>query len=356
MPRKSAPSKMKKKVASEGHGPAGPTSPPQTPRSSSPPSKENGGRAKGGSPVAQKHQEKRGRLPSRQRFGTHPAAGNGFSFSDYHPDSFRREQLSPRSSAPSSYDDSDDESSSSDSPPRSHSSTESIKPSVRSPRRKTPVQDDARRRAQPVRPPRPPPTAAKAPFVATRIIVEATFEVYELDGSDDGQYAIIRPDVIEYAESERSRSRSRPRQDHVDRKIASDFRALVFSSSSEDEDEDEYMKHVQRMREEKRRKRMSSGSIGKRTISERGSDSDREDLLFQGYINAAGHQESGEMRRMRRRLGNRHSLHFQDPPPPRIDELEEPDSGEEILDLDDSELLARELPFYDYVSMEIDSS
>lgn len=354
MPRKSAPSKMKK-ASSEGHGPAGPTSPPQTPRSSSPPSKENSGRAEGGSPGGQKHQEKRGQLPAQRRFNTNHAAGNGFPFSNYHPDSFRREQLSPRSSAPSSDDDSDDESSSSDSPPRSHSSTESIKPSARSPRQKIPFQDDARRRARPVRPPRPPPTAAKPPFVATRIIVEATFEVYELDGSDDEQYTIIRPDVIEYAESERSRSRSRPRQDHVDRKIASDFRALVFSSS-EDEDEDEYMKHVQRMREEKRRKRMSSGSIGKRTISERGSDSDREDLLFQGYINAAGQQESGEMRRMRRKLGNRHSLHFQDPPPPRIDELEEPDSGEEILDLDDSETLARELPFYNYVSMEIDSS
>ena len=89
---------------------------------------------------------------------------------------------------------------------------------------------------------------------------------------------------------------------------------------------------------------MSSGSIGKRTISESiGSDSDREDLQQFLDMNDVG----SSARRLRRRVGDRWSLQFQDPPP-RIDEIEE---HEEL----DGEFLAKELPYYNYISMEIDS-
>ena len=97
---------------------------------------------------------------------------------------------------------------------------------------------------------------------------------------------------------------------------------------------------------------MTSGSIGKRTISESiGSDSDREDVLPFLEVNEVG----SSARRLRRKVGDRRSLQFQDPPPPRIEELEEPPTSED--EMLDGETLARELPYYtlEYISMEIDS-
>lgn len=78
---------------------------------------------------------------------------------------------------------------------------------------------------------------------------------------------------------------------------------------------------LQKMREEKRRKSRSSGSVQKRTLSQSiGSDTDDEDIqpaTFEGATSA---------RRLRRKVGR---LIFDDPPL-RIEELEEPQSCEVV--------------------------
>lgn len=126
---------------------------------------------------------------------------------------------------------------------------------------------------------------------------------------------------------------------------------LNCSDSDEtDLEEHEYKEFLIKRRMAARHKRMTSGSIGKRTISESiGSDTDREDI--RSFLGA---EEAGSSaRRLRRRVGDRRSLQFPDPPPPRIEELDEPGSSDDELLAGES--LARELPYYEYVSMEIDS-
>jgi len=195
--------------------------------------------------------------------------------------------------------------------------------------------------------------APAPPFIhqirATRVVTEASFVLEELSDSDDSDDAgldIIRPYKIEDAESERSRSRSRNPPEVVDRSVISDLKNLNCSDSdSSESDLDDFQEMLRRTRLEKRHRRMTSGSIGKRTISESiGSDSDREDLKLDA------NEVGSSARRLRRRLGDRRSLLFQDPPP-RIDELEE------HIDEWDTEALARELPYYtlEYISMEVDS-
>jgi hypothetical protein len=181
----------------------------------------------------------------------------------------------------------------------------------------------------------------------TDLIVE---ELSDFGDSDDDRPGVVRPCAIEYAESDRSSSTSRNRPE-IDQKMMYNLGNLNCSddSSETDLEEHEYHEFLLRRRAERRRKRMTSGSIGKRTISESiGSDTDREDLR-----SLLGAEEAGSSaRRLRRRVGDRRSLQFTDPPPPRIDELDEPDSSEdEII----GESLARELPYYEYVSMEVDS-
>lgn len=118
-------------------------------------------------------------------------------------------------------------------------------------------------------------------------------------------------------------------------------------------------------REMRVRRRLSHGSsIGKRTHSER-SDSDGEkDWTPMGDdVDIVG----GSARRLRRRVGDRRSLiGFQDPPPERIEELEEPDSCAEdgwrtalaatrgLGGMFDGQNLARELPYFDLEIMEVD--
>jgi hypothetical protein len=133
------------------------------------------------------------------------------------------------------------------------------------------------------------------------------------------------------------------------------LRNLDCSDDSDDADLDDdvdFQKFLVRSRLEKRRKRMSSGSIGKRSITESiGSDTDMEDLKVQ-YLDAS--QAGSSARRLRRKLGNRQSLQFQDPPLPRIDQADEPNTSDDEF-LDDEAL--KELPYYtlDYITMEVDS-
>lgn len=121
----------------------------------------------------------------------------------------------------------------------------------------------------------------------------------------------------------------------------------TFEDSDADIDhDDEFTRQLQKRREERRLRRMKSGSLSKRTVSERGSDSDREDVLpyYEG-------NETGPTRRMRRKV-DRTSIRFEGPLPERIEELKEPNSDDEII-LDDAELFARELPYW--TLMDVDS-
>lgn len=210
----------------------------------------------------------------------------------------------------------------------------------------------------------PPPSASPAwrPETApptqqvriSRIVTHAEFVVEELsnfgDSDDDERLGVIQPCAIEYAESEPSGSPSRKTAGGIDPRMMFNMGNLNCSDDSDETDIDEYEEFLMQRRAEKRRKRMTSGSIGKRTISESiGSDTDLEDL--KPYLNTE--EVGSSARRLRRRVGDRRSLQFPDPPPPRIDELDEPDSSEDEIVVDD--LLARELPYYEYISMEVDS-
>ncbi|KAK3376754.1 hypothetical protein B0T24DRAFT_228393 [Lasiosphaeria ovina] len=301
----------------------GPSSPPQTPTTALP---LFGGHSLGGHkshparPMAPPNPLDPRRPMMSVTSGGRPA-DRGPNFS--HPRPVRPEQLSPRSptsSIPSSSDSEGD----SASPPRS----------VTSQRAKT---------------------APLAPQARTgRVVTHAAFTVEEMSDfgdSDDERVGVIRPHAIEYAESDRSRSRSR-NPPEIDQTIMQHLGNLNCSDESDLSDIDtvEYQDILLKRREQRRHKRMTSGSIGKRTISESiGSDTDREDL--KAFLGAE--EVGSSARRLRRKTGDRRSLLFQDPPPPRIEELEEPDSSEDEILI--SETLARELPYYQYISMEIDS-
>lgn len=191
----------------------------------------------------------------------------------------------------------------------------------------------------------------------TGVVVQASFIIEELSDFDDedmeGRDDVVHPFAIEYADSERGARRLAPDDPHM----INDLQNLNFrspdpgrdelSSDDSDLDEDVHQAILERIRAENRRQRMSLSSIGtKRTMSERGSDSDHEDV--RPYL---GFEEAGSSaRRLKRRVaGHRGSLIFQDPPP-RIDEVVEP-----AEELEETETLAKELPFYEYTSMEVDS-
>ncbi|AEO67976.1 506c9d23-ddf9-4595-bd6c-2853da167824 [Thermothielavioides terrestris] len=309
----------------------GPTSPPQTPRTASP-------------VFGRKSSPRLGELPSKVPL--HPMAAppletghtavNGPGFG--HATPIRPQQLSPRPTSSSSSASSVASSDSEDSALPSNAAGPSAPASAS---------------ATPERRPGPAPHAPQARM--GRIVTQADFVVEELsdfgDSDDAERPGVIRPCAIEYAESDRSRSRSRNRPE-IDHRMMFNFVNLNCSDDSDelDLDEHEYQEFLLKRRAERRRKRMSSGSIGKRTISESiGSDTDREDI--RSFLGA---DEAGSSaRRLRRRVGDRRSLQFQDPPPPRIDELDEPASSEDEIFIGES--LARELPFFEYVMMEVDS-
>jgi hypothetical protein len=195
------------------------------------------------------------------------------------------------------------------------------------------------------------------PIPVSHISHNAAFVVEEMGNFEDGdeeRHSALRPDYFEYPESDRSRSRSR-NPPEIDQTVMYKFRNLDCSDESDEtdfDDDDDYQQFLIKRRLEKRRKRMSSGSIGKRSITESiGSDTDMEDLKVQ-YLDAT--QAGSSARRLRRKLGNRQSLQFQDPPLPRIDQADEPDTSDDEF-LDDDAL--KELPYYtlDYITMEIDS-
>ncbi|KAI0475205.1 hypothetical protein GGR56DRAFT_502725 [Xylariaceae sp. FL0804] len=200
----------------------------------------------------------------------------------------------------------------------------------------------------------------QASIAATTIQIEqAKFVIEELsdDSWDSDSGALpIQPSGFEYPESDRSRSRSRPPPTEIDPAVMAGVENLnpFFEGSDGDLDEDdEFARSLRQLQQERRIRRMTSGSITKRTASERGSDSDKEDLLPYVYEGAEGSGGGGgglsSTRRLRRKVGDRNSIQLTGPLPDTIQELREED---EII-LDDAELFARELPYW--TLMDVDS-
>ena len=172
--------------------------------------------------------------------------------------------------------------------------------------------------------------------------------------------SIIRPTQYEDAESDRAASvKSQPRSHPIDPKIISAFGNL-HCENSEDEDYAARELFLQIQRAEKRRKRRSSSSFKRSLAQSIGSDTDEEDLI-PGLLDA--NDAGSSARRLRRKTGERASLIFDDPPP-RIDELEEPQSCEEVVDVEPGEedddmgrVGLRDMPYYwIQEDMELDSS
>ncbi|KAG6039364.1 hypothetical protein E4U41_002802 [Claviceps citrina] len=177
--------------------------------------------------------------------------------------------------------------------------------------------------------------------------VACGFVIEDMDPMDSGCEGV---EILHPTEIESNRSRSKSRQKEFDRGMVRDFRNLNCGHDSSDNEDgrDEMALFWQRQREIRRIRRVSmSSSIGKRTHSEL-SDSDESEA---GALDV--NEVGSSARRMRKRL-HRGSLLFQDPPAPRIDELEEPDSSEEELDAADA--FARELPYWTMEIMEMDST
>ncbi|KAK6218773.1 hypothetical protein LQW54_002698 [Pestalotiopsis sp. IQ-011] len=289
------------------------TSPPETPTAGSPGLNRKFGAA---SDHHAKHVRGRSRHSSRP-----PLGGVGSQFSNTL--GFRPEEISPQSS-----NSSDNESEKSVSPPRST------------------LSDDLYH----IRP------SSISRFIRTHVVEDA-FEIEEcsdydedaMDSGDEYDDDVLRPYSVE-CPSDRSRSRSV--QHEVDPQLMDSLQDLktCYSDSdsnlegSDDDDDDggEFERIRKLLRQQRRVRRMTSGSISKRTVSERDSDSDREDL--QPWDTGDSH-----LRRLRRKI-NRRSLISN--PAEIIIELKEPNSDGEVVWDEDEINLARELPFW---TMEVDS-
>ncbi|TWU78287.1 hypothetical protein ED733_008331 [Metarhizium rileyi] len=192
-------------------------------------------------------------------------------------------------------------------------------------------------------------TEATIATVSAALICDLIIE--DIDPMDSGCEGL---EVLFPTEVESNRSRSRSRQKDFDKGMVRDFKNLHCSDDASDNEPDaegelsmttEYI-FLKRQKEMRRIRRVSLSSTGKRTHSEM-SDSDDSD---NGGLDV--NDVGSSARRMRKRL-HRGSLLFQDPPAPRIDELEEPDSSE---DENAADPLARELPYWTMEIIEVESS
>ncbi|KAL7797318.1 hypothetical protein V8C37DRAFT_370704 [Trichoderma ceciliae] len=189
---------------------------------------------------------------------------------------------------------------------------------------------------------------------ATSVLEICDFTIEDVDPMDsecDG-LDVLYPTEIE-SEIEPPRSRSASRHRDLDKGMMQDLENLNCSNEASDNEEaeldedDEESEFMRRQQELKRIRRVSmSSSFGKRTHSEL-SDSDDNDCALD--VNEAG----SSARRFHKRV-HRGSLLFQDPPEPRIDELEEPNSSED--EYANEMRLAQELPYHAMEMMDTDSS
>ncbi|GJN71443.1 hypothetical protein PLIIFM63780_006225 [Purpureocillium lilacinum] len=195
-------------------------------------------------------------------------------------------------------------------------------------------------------------SVAHGPIYVSRTTVECDFIIEDIDPMDSECEGL---DVLHPTEIESNRSRSRSRHKDLDKGMMQNLRNLNCSNEASDDEstsppEDDEEAFYQRRQELRRFRRVSmSSSFGKRTHSELSSDSDNDDGPLD--VNDVG----SSARRMRKRL-HRGSLLFQDPPEPRIDELEEPDSSEDDDGYAAVNSLARELPYYTMEIMEVEST
>jgi len=207
----------------------------------------------------------------------------------------------------------------------------------------------------------PPPS-----YTRSNIVAEGNFTLEELHESDypdvdsDDESLIIRPHQYEDAESERAPSvRAMPSTHDLHARFQN-----LDCGPEDDDGEERRQAWIDALRAEKRRKRRSSGSVQKRTISQSiGSDTDNEDLQPGGLSPS---EAGSSARRLRRKVGERSSLIFDDPPP-RIQEVEEPESCEEVMEVvdedeesgddyavEEAQGVDRNLPYYVQV-MDVDS-
>jgi hypothetical protein len=124
---------------------------------------------------------------------------------------------------------------------------------------------------------------------------------------------------------------------------------------NDDDNREEWLEQL------RRRKRRSSGSVTKRTLSQSiGSDTDDEDLQPVTFLGA--NELGSSARRLRRKVGERSSLIFDDPPPRIEEEGEGPESCEEVVEVSreeeekerGTENLNKELPYF-MQDMDVDS-
>ncbi|KAH6606067.1 hypothetical protein Trco_005220 [Trichoderma cornu-damae] len=182
-------------------------------------------------------------------------------------------------------------------------------------------------------------------------ICDFTIEDVDPMDSDCDGLDVLYPTEIE-SEMEPAPSRSTSRHRDLDKGMMQDLENLNCSNEASGDEagldgDDEESEFMRRQQELKRIRRVSmSSSFGKRTHSEL-SDSDDNDCALD--VNEAG----SSARRFRKRA-HRGSLLFQDPPEPRIDELEEPNSSED--EYANAMCLAQELPCLALGMMDTDSS
>jgi hypothetical protein len=203
-------------------------------------------------------------------------------------------------------------------------------------------------------------SSSPPPHYSSRIVKDANFTLEEFGESDYEDFdsddeSVIRPHQYEDAASEHS-VKSAPHND-----LPQNLYIGIRNMNCETEDilgpeldREAWLKKVQA---ERRRKRRSSGSVQKRTFSQSiGSDTDEEDVqpFFEG-ANEAG----SSARRLRRKADNERTSLIFDDPSPRIDELEEPESCEEVVEVkgseDEGQGVDRNLPYY-VQDMDVDDS
>lgn len=203
----------------------------------------------------------------------------------------------------------------------------------------------------------------------SRIVQEGNFTLQELRTSDteydsDDGLSVVQPDHYEDADSDAAHShKTQPfpplNNNSLDARIMETFGRLDCNDPEENHEA-----YIQKRREQRRKKRLSSGSIHKRTLSQSiGSDTDDED------IQPLDANEAGSTaRRLRRRTGERTSIIFDDPPQRIVEEIEpesgddvdmqvvEPDVDADVIDVE--EVLMHALPYYQLDtddSMEVNS-
>jgi len=184
------------------------------------------------------------------------------------------------------------------------------------------------------------------------------FDQEDYDAFDSDAESILRPHQYEDADSERARStrgsvRGSTKASSPSRELDPNILHGISNLDCSDEEYNAREAWLETQKEMKRRRRRSSG-VSKRSHAQSvGSDTDDEDLLpkMEG-INDVG----SSARRLRRKVaGERGSLIFDDPPA-CIEELEEPESCEELVSVEedaDGQGVDSNLPYYQ--QMDVDS-